>query len=266
MKVQPSALMDGQGAVMAPRMVLIGDLVRHSDYQVRQEVNQETVDRYANVLRAHPEAMQRGMEGNLEGRSPLPPIKVAIVSGALIVVDGWHRIAAHELLGLRHIEAEIGGSASEEEARWMAARANMQHGLPLKRKELRAAFGAFVKARQHIIKDPRGRRYADRFKSYADMTADFGGLVGRSTIQRWMQQDFPRIAQAIGEGFSGHPTEPPGGGPEVAALRRTLEAIEQASANARGVHEPGKRGEIVAALEGALKAAMGQGTWWRPEF
>lgn len=260
MKVQPAFL---SGAVAT---VAIQLLVRHADYQVRQEINPETVDRYANVLRAHPEALGRDAEGNPLGRSPLPPIKVAMVNGALVVVDGWHRIAAHEQLELRDIEAEITGNLSEEDARWMAAKANMQHGLPLKRKELRAAFGAFVKAHQHVIRDPQGRPYADRFKSYAVITSDFGGLAGRSTIQRWMQEDFPKIAREIGEGFSGHPAEPPGGGPEGASLRRTLEAIGQAGANARGVHQPGNRGAIVEALEGALRGVMEQGPWWRPEF
>jgi hypothetical protein len=245
----------------------IAALVRHQDYQVRADINQETVDRYANVLRAHPDALSRDLNGDPDGPSPLPPIKVANVNGALVVVDGWHRIAAHEQLGVLDIEAELVGEMSEQNARWAAARANMQHGLPLKRKELRAAFGAFVKAGQHIIRDPKGRTYANRFKSYAQITTDFGGMVARTTLQRWMLKDFPKIARAIGEGSSGHSAEPPGGdGPEAVSLRRTLEAVAQAQANAHGVHKPDNRGQIVRALEGALQAAKAGGEWWLPEF
>ena len=50
------------------------------------------------------------------------------------------------------------------EGRWAAATANMAHGLPLKPKELRNVFAAYITARQHY-------KANGRLKSYRDMAA-----------------------------------------------------------------------------------------------
>jgi hypothetical protein len=135
------------------------------------------VARYANVIAS----------GRL-----MPPIKVALVNGAPVVVDGWHRIAAHEWRGEKQITAHV-VIATEREAQWLAAAANLSHGLPLKPREVRTAFRAFIKARQHI-------RQTGRLLSYRDIAEAMGGLVVHTTLRNWMKADFPRIAQKMAEG------------------------------------------------------------------
>ena len=131
--------------------VLIADLVRDRSFQVRAGLDRATVTRYANVLKA-------GIT--------MPPIRVAVVDGAAVVVDGWHRLAAVELLGGTTIEAVV-VEASERDARWMAAQANLQHGRPLKSVEVREAFRFYIRARKH--------RAGGRLRSYREIAQDLGG-------------------------------------------------------------------------------------------
>jgi len=113
--------------------VVLSRLVRNPNLQVRRKLDQATINRYVEVLKA----------GN-----EMPPIKVAIINEAPVLIDGWHRVAAMEQLGLRDAEAIV-QQATEKEAFWLAAKANLEHGLPLKKSELREVFRAYVKARQH---------------------------------------------------------------------------------------------------------------------
>jgi hypothetical protein len=242
------------GGLTGTRTVAIADLVRHPDFQVRRQIDAGTVSRYANVIKSLGGADDDPEEAP-PWKPPFPPIEVAVVNGAMVVVDGWHRIAAHETWGLTEIEANITPDVSAEDARWTAARANMRHGLPLKPRELREAFRAFVEAGQHTTKDPQGRLgHRSRFKNYAQITRDFGGMSGRTTIQRWMQLDFPRIFQIMRDKADGYPGEGRDKDPDEAAMGRTLAAISQAQANAQGVHDPAARRQIVQAMKDATAA------------
>ncbi len=137
----------------------ISRLVRDPSYQVRQRVDEATVARYANIL--------------AEGVA-MPPIRVASVNGVLVLVDGWHRVAAHDRRGLREIEAEV-IKATASEAQWMAAAANLSHGLPLRRAEIRTAFQALIRARQHIPKP-------GSLLTYRELAGKLGGLVRHTTV------------------------------------------------------------------------------------
>ena len=138
----------------------ISRLVRDPSYQVRQRVDEATVARYANIL--------------AEGVA-MPPIRVASVNGVLVLVDGWHRVAAHDRRGLREIEAEV-IKATASEAQWMAAAANLSHGLPLRRAEIRTAFQALIRARQHILSVPPAFS-ADRAVENSPVWRGGGSLV-----------------------------------------------------------------------------------------
>jgi hypothetical protein len=148
--------------------VSLAHLTISEDIQVRQRLEPITVTRYANAIRS-------GQE--------LPPVSVARVDGVLILVDGFHRVAAHQSLGASEVDAEL-VEATLDEARWMAASANLLHGLPLRNSELRLVFQVFVSTRQH-------RKGKGKLKSYREIGLELGRP--HSTIRNWMAKDFPRI-------------------------------------------------------------------------
>jgi lysozyme family protein len=39
-----------------------------------------------------------------------------------------------------------------------------------------------------------------RLKSYRDIARDLHGIVGKSTVQRWMERNFPKIAKQMASG------------------------------------------------------------------
>jgi hypothetical protein len=120
----------------------------------------------------------------------MPPIKVALIEDARVVVDGWHRLAALEKIGRYEVEGEI-VKATAREALWLAAQANLEHGLPLKSPEIRAAFRAYIRAQQH--RGPRGN-----LKSYRQIAQELGGVRRYTTIRNWMKKDFRKIFDAMG--------------------------------------------------------------------
>lgn len=157
--------------------VVIAQLCRSSEFQVRSKLCQATVNRYAAAIKA-------GQQ--------LPPLSVALVDGVPCLVDGYHRAAALELLGNTSAEAVV-ISATKLDAQWMAAKANMQHGLPLKSKELRQAFRVYIRTGQH-------RKGRGKLKSYREI----GQEIGRShvTIRNWMAQDFKKLFREYGQELS----------------------------------------------------------------
>src|SRR3954463_11996111 len=91
-----------------------------------------------------------------------PPIEVMRVAGTLYLVDGFHRLAAARAADKeQQLEVKVLPDGTLDEARWRAFVANRQHGLPLKRKDLRAGFRAYIKTRQH-------RSAKGPIKSYRD--------------------------------------------------------------------------------------------------
>jgi hypothetical protein len=119
----------------------------------------------------------------------MPPLTVARVNGALVLVDGWHRLGALHQIGRWEAEVNV-VDATERETYWLAARANLTHGLPLKPRELRKVFRSYVRARQH--------RDGDRIKSYREIAEETGGNCGHTTVRNWMFSDFPKIAREMG--------------------------------------------------------------------
>jgi len=165
--------------------VAIRDLLLLPDYQCRFGVTPRKVREYATAIRRD---------------ATFPPILVARVNGAAIVVDGWHRVHAHEDAGRSTIEAIV-VDATAHEAQRMAATANTTHGLPLKPREKHRAFNAFMSSGGHI--EPKTARWL----SYREIAAALGGTSSHNTIANWMRRDFPNIARAMGPG--GEPTEAP---------------------------------------------------------
>lgn len=84
----------------------------------------------------------------------MPPLTVARVGPRLVLVGGWHRLAALEAEGIHEAEVQM-VEAREEELPWLAAKENLSHGLPLKGPEVREAFRAYVRAKQYLHENGR---------------------------------------------------------------------------------------------------------------
>jgi hypothetical protein len=224
----------------------ISEIVRERDLQVRRKLDPPTINRYTNALAAG---------------ADMPPITVAEVNGALVLIDGWHRLAAMDALGWGEADAVVIPGVTPGEARWRAAAANLTHGLPLKPKEVREVFRAYIKAQKHVLQHgSHGSHRATR--SYREIAQDLGGLVSYGTVRAWMIVDFPRIAAAMG----GNESYAVGGlvetsDPETLLVDSTSKALDQATAAARGVNCPRLRGDLVRKAEETLEAIRSGGPW-----
>jgi hypothetical protein len=107
----------------------IADLVVDARCQARERMSGETVEEYADLYRAE---------------EPLPPLEVFDVDGALVVVDGFHRLdaafrAAGSLAGVATLPVKVVGHGSMEDAVWYALGTNQRHGLKRSRADKRKA-------------------------------------------------------------------------------------------------------------------------------
>ncbi len=114
------------------------DLVLEPDLNLRDRLDPETVERYAEAW----------------GRTP--PVVVIVVDGRYLLADGFHRHAAAAKLGKRTIPAEV-RVGPYEEALDVASAANLAHGLPLTRAERRRA----VEVQLRLHHDHSDRRLAE---------------------------------------------------------------------------------------------------------
>jgi hypothetical protein len=154
--------------------------------QPRVLISEDTIRRYKDTLRNAPTA-------------PFPPILLGDLGEApgerggttYTVIDGFHRYKAHEELRRERIMARI-IRCSRERAEWLAALANMHHGLPLKRGDQRRVFRRYVCAGENRHRDSNP-------KSYREIVEDLSGLRSIGTIHKWMQQDFPGVAAEMAD-------------------------------------------------------------------
>ena len=198
----------------------------------------------------------RKYETVLRSGRKLPPITLARLDGVLYCADGWHRTEAHRNLGRYEIEAHIADVATIEEAEWIAARGNLQHGLPLTRKDEKEAFRRFIRANQH--KTTKGR-----LKSYRDIAHDFGGSRSHTTIRNWIESLYPAIYRAMGGGREVYVREDRGGTYRQQGRLKdaAVKALEQIRTVLPGIKDGATRGAILAEAEG-LFAEMRAGTAW----
>ena len=154
--------------------IVLAQLCRSPSFQIRQKLCASTVNKYAAAIKA-------GQQ--------LPPLQVAVVAGVPCLVDGYHRAAALEVLGNDTADAII-YEATQDEAQWMAAKANMQHGLPLKPREVREVFKVYIRTKRH-------RKGRGKLKTYREISAELGR--SHNTIRNWMKADFPKLFRIYGD-------------------------------------------------------------------
>lgn len=166
----------------ATATVPLVDIVIRAAWQVRKGLTAGVVERYAAIFKA----------GGI-----MAPVKLARINGGLVLVDGAHRIEALRSLGIATVEATI-DTMKEHEAQWAAASANLEHGLPLKKAELRTVFQQYIATGQHR----KGQR---RVKSLRDIVGEIPGIsVG--TVRNWFLNDYPELYRKsyAGSGAEGH--------------------------------------------------------------
>ena len=119
-----------QGARGAHEVLPIGEIITDAGTQVRAEINEATVEEYAEHLTAG---------------GTLPPITAYRNEGSTYLADGFHRVRAHERAGRTEIEAEI-RTGTREEALWCALGANRAHGQRLTSADKKHAIELAVEA------------------------------------------------------------------------------------------------------------------------
>lgn len=130
------------------RNVALDDLVLDPDLNLRDRLDDFTVERYA-------EAWDR-----------LPPITVYEVDARWLLADGFHRHAAAIMLGKRTIPAEIRPGSFNEALDYVSS-VNLFHGLPLSRTERRRA----VEVKLKLHHDWSDRRTAEELGVSRELVA-----------------------------------------------------------------------------------------------
>jgi ParB-like chromosome segregation protein Spo0J len=147
------------------RNVPVEDLVLDPNLNLRDRLDDFTVERYA-------EAWER-----------LPPVVVFEVEGRWLLADGFHRHAAAVKLGRRTMPAEIRPGAFSDALDFVAG-VNLFHGLPLTRHERRRA----VEVKLRLHHDWSDRRLSEELGASRELIAktrkmliDGGQLPASST-------------------------------------------------------------------------------------
>lgn len=223
--------------------IQIADIISDPLFQVRAKLDPKTVTRYVDVKKTGGE---------------LPPVRIMLVNGAPMLVDGWHRLEAARKLGEPLITAEI-TIGTEADLQWAAAEANLAHGLPLKKAELRNVFRAYVAAGKHLA---RGRKP----KAAREIGRDIGG-INHITVLSWMRSDFPHVHKAMTSGQLEEDRRAPNEKTSLEDRREAaiFEALAVAAANSRGVTNPRRRGEIVARIGAMLEQVKAARSYEIPE-
>lgn len=162
-------------------VVDIEELVRDPRLQPRLRLNDGTIHQYGVML---------------ANGSPMPPVKAMRVEDLVYLTDGWHRTLGAERRNLHLILADV-SAGTFEDAQWAAASANLLHGLPLSRKEIRLrVFPAYMAARRY--------RNGREIKSCRTIALELGGGISHTTVLNWMKERHPKVyarMQRNGEGL-----------------------------------------------------------------
>lgn len=244
---EETAVASGGGVIQ----VALSALIMLPDNQIREQTNRRTVKRYAELMR---------------GGEVFDPVTVVMTEDTneargYILVDGWHRVSATQMIGNRSVRAIV-VKAAPEEILWLAVEANRRHGLPLSRADKRNAFRAYVRAKKHRT----GRGSA--VKSSRQMEKDLNGFVTRHTLPVWMKADFPAIyAAMVGNGLEGE--EDQGGVKPINSDKdyamAAIASLDECMACARAINDTRVGREVleaaVARVTEMAQAVTGKRAW-----
>lgn len=217
--------------------VPLANIIKHGPLQVRRKLDPAAVKRYAEMTKA--------------GSEP-PPIKVGRVRGRLYLLDGWHRIEAGALRTTVTLDGEevcaLVADMSQQEALWLAAQANLAHGVRYKGPELHGVFKAFIRAKQHVKADGSTMSYRE-----------IAPMIGKphTTIRTWMLRYFPKLAAEMGGTEHGNKGAEPAAPASMEEEHKAvaLQALQDVSQRLEML-TPEARWELVRGLEAAREVAM----------
>lgn len=163
---------------MTIREIPLHDLVLDPNLNLRDRLDQETVERY------------------MDAWNRMPPVVVFEVDGRLLLADGFHRHAAAVTLGRRTLPAEVRRGTFLEALDYVAG-ANLHHGLPLTRTERRRA----VEVKLRLHHDRSDRHLAEEL------------MVGRELVAKLRRQlieagQIPASDKRIGADGKSYPALP----------------------------------------------------------
>ncbi len=226
--------------------VRVESILRDPDNQVRRAIDYALVRQYATAY---------------ENDAPFPPIRLAQVNAGLVLIDGWHRLAAQEALGHASALATVEEVQDYRDVKWLAAQANLAHGKRLNRREMRTVFQAFVRARKHRKGTSAGAGY--RFKSYREIAAEMGGAVAHTTVRNWMRSDFAKTFSRMGghsEGGGGawdKGSDDDGGGGTRQLVAVAARQLAATLATFRAMVSPDDRAAVVEQTRDLLRELEG---------
>ncbi len=192
---------DTEGGIREPRefeyddlydtepALMVGDVVHNVDqdtlktlsrYQMREKLDSQAITRYSKQV--------------IFG-SKMPPIGVAWFGDEFfVVVDGFHRHAA--LLSLGDLEKSYRPSIeivaiTDEEARDYARLANIDHGVPLKTRDIKNILRSFMEDERYI-KEVDEDDCPDECYSLREIASEvLKGRVHYTTVRNWLVREFP---------------------------------------------------------------------------
>lgn len=242
----------------------LSDIALRPEWQARTRLSDPAVQRYATAY---------------ESGADMPPLTVARwgpEGQGYVLLDGWHRMEALRIAGRTYAPCRVRDGVREHEAAWVAAQSNLRHGVPMKAREMREVFRAYVRAGAHLV-GSRRKGVRERIKSYRDMAADMGGTVTHGSIRNWMHHDFPAIARVIAGGSPA--AEGPGsygdasvtgdaaleaGAGEAARMEAAVSSLAAIRAEWQATDDPAFRRQVAAAVY-ALAEAVREAGMYAPE-
>jgi len=222
------------------RTLPVEEIVQDKRLQVRLELSWGAIERYTSALRSE---------------AQLPPVTVALIGGAHVLMDGWHRIAAAKRVppdsGPVTVEAFVIEGLTIEDAALWAGMANTKHGLPLRREEKRRLFRAYIKAGKH-----RKGKNGLRTQSAREVARGLEGAIDHKTVLDWAEKDFPAVwrAMAQGDGMNAKPMKKQKRDPNEFLAGTVRAALEQAFHAGRGVTDDEVREALVLDMRLAADA------------
>ena len=152
----------------------IHDIAINDHLQVRKKLKDTVIQQYRSTY--------------LTNTSAMPPVKVVRTEeGALLLVDGWHRMAALKDLGWPYVDAEV-IEGTFQDAVVAASQANLTHGLSLTKEEKLQAFKVYMREKQYQKPGRDGKRMKGTYKTLREIAIDLHGVVQHTTIRNWIKR------------------------------------------------------------------------------
>ena len=165
-------------------------IIRNPAFQIRTKTDPTWVKKYVTAHKFNGERVS--------------PVTVAQHRSAFILVDGFHRMEAMDILygqetegGDYMVECEVVPVDTKEEAEWLAAIGNAYNGKPLSSEDKQRVLATYILTGRHHDKErsgAKGRRYA--VKSLNQMAADMHGMIHPQTLKSWLKRSHKKVYRA----------------------------------------------------------------------